>query len=154
MRKESRNKKLRAMALDAMGERVEASRWWTRAAIEELGENLTVVDAWFRNAIGEAVACLAGACRPIPKEELRDIVRAFMERALEGKPPADLPPIDPADCVLCEGTGRVCYGHEGRDTVHASNYTEKCTDDAVCPDCARRALIVRDREFARARKGA
>jgi hypothetical protein len=49
---------------------------------------------------------------------------------------------DASDCGgACGGTGRVCYGHVGKEGPHPHNSTADCRDDGPCPDCIRRAVI-------------
>ena len=68
--------KLHATSLDASGD--PSRNAWLVAAKAELNAVDTTNDAAFRDGVAETVACLASACRPMLKEEVRMVVRRFL----------------------------------------------------------------------------
>lgn len=81
--------KMRAMALDAEGRRFEARLFWYGDAVEEirtaqiLSEEEDEVARYA--AVGEAVASLANALRPLGKERTREVVAQFLD-SVRGAP--------------------------------------------------------------------
>jgi hypothetical protein len=71
--------KMRALSLDAAGERDLARNSWLAAAKLELERLVPAEGPDFRNDIGEVIACLAQACTPMPKDKARAVVARFMQ---------------------------------------------------------------------------
>jgi hypothetical protein len=76
--------KLRAMPLDAEGERDLARGTWLVAAKMELEALIPVHEnpAALRMGVGEVIACLTSACTPMLKDKLRAVVGRFMKAVL------------------------------------------------------------------------